>query len=115
MKRIAIFAAAAAAVITVVAMLLGTLFSAPADHRAIRVSALIAYAVQLFAFAVVFLARRANLFAAWGVGMLMRFAALALVAFLLVRGMGLRPEPALLSLAAFFFLTTLVEPLLLTR
>ena len=43
----------------------------------------------------------------------MRLAVLAVYGFVLIKAMGLPSAPALLSLAAFFFLSTLVEPLLL--
>ncbi len=115
MKRFAIFAVASAAVIVVVALLFGLIFGTPADHRAIRISAIVAYCVQLFGFVVVLLVRTTNIFAAWGLGMLLRLVTLAVFAFLVVRGMRLPPESALLSMAAFFFLTTLVEPVLLKR
>jgi hypothetical protein len=114
-KRFAIFAIASAAVITGVALLFGLIFGSPADHRAIRVSALIAYFIQLFGFVVVLVVRTSNIFAAWGLGMLLRLVTLAVFAFLVVRGMQLPPEPALVSMVAFFFLTTLVEPVLLKR
>jgi hypothetical protein len=115
MKRFAIFAVASAVVIVVVAVLFGMIFGTPADHRAIRISAIIAYCVQLFGFVVVLLVRTSNIFAAWGLGMLLRLVTLAVFAFLVVRGMGLPPESALVSMVAFFFLTTLVEPVLLKR
>ena len=114
-KRFAIFAITSAAVITGVALLFGLIFGSPADHRAIRVSALIAYFIQLFGFVVVLVVRTSNIFAAWGLGMLLRLVTLAVFAFLVVRGMQLPPEPALVSMVAFFFLTTLVEPVLLKR
>ncbi|HEX5179001.1 MAG TPA: hypothetical protein VFW04_06710 [Gemmatimonadaceae bacterium] len=117
MKRVMRFVAAAAVLIVVGAFLLGLLFRLPGDAHAIEVSAVIAFAVQSFAFAVVLLVAGAgtNVFPAWGMGMLLRLAALAVMGFWLVRALGLRAEPALLSLATFFFVTTLVEPLLLKR
>ena len=117
MKRVMRFVAAAAVLIVVGAFLLGLLFRLPGDAHAIEVSAVIAFAVQSFAFAVVLLVAGAgtNVFPAWGLGMLLRLAALAVMGFWLVRALGLRAEPALLSLATFFFMTTLVEPLLLKR
>ena len=115
MRRFAIFAVASAAVIALVALLFGQLFGAAADHRAIRVSALVAYCVQLFGFIVMLVMRSTNVFAAWGLGMLLRLVTLGVFAFLVVRGMRLPPEPALISMVAFFFLTTLVEPVLLKR
>ena len=114
-KRFATFAVASAAIIALVAVLFGLIFGSPADHRAIRISALIAYGVRLFGFVVVLLVRTTNIFAAWGLGMLLRLVTLAVFAFLVVRGMRLPPESALMSMAAFFFLTTLVEPVLLKR
>ena len=96
-KRFATFAVASAAIIALVAVLFGLIFGSPADHRAIRISALIAYGVQLFGFVVVLLVRTTNIFAAWGLGMLLRLVTLAVFAFLVVRGMRLPPESAQLS------------------
>lgn len=117
MKRVMRFVAATAVLIVVGAFLLGLLFRLPGDAHAIEVSAVLAFAVQSFAFAVVLLVAGTgtNVFPAWGLGMLLRLAALAVMGFWLVRALGLRAEPALLSLATFFFVTTLVEPLLLRR
>jgi hypothetical protein len=114
-KRLALFAVASAIGIAAVALLLGALYTEPGDHRAIRVSAFIAYGVQLFAFMVMLTARTTNILTAWGIGMLMRLAALAVVAFVFVKTMALPAAPALFSLVAFFFVTTLVEPVLLKR
>ena len=116
-KRVMRFVAACAVLIVLAAFLLGLLFRLPCDSHAIRVSAAIAFAVQVFAFAVVVVVAGAgtNVFPAWGLGMLLRLAALAVMGFWLVRMLGLRAEPALISLATFFFVTTLVEPLLLKR
>lgn len=117
MKRVVRFVAAAALLIVLAAFLLGLLFRLPGDERAIRISALLAFAVQVFAFAVVMLVAGSgtNLFPAWGLGILLRLAALAVMGFWLMSALGLRAEPALISLATFFFVTTLVEPLLLRR
>ncbi|HEY7895699.1 MAG TPA: hypothetical protein VIC24_12450 [Gemmatimonadaceae bacterium] len=117
MKRVMRFVAAAAVLIVVAAFLLGLLFRLPGDERAIRISAVIAFAVQVFAFAIVLMVARTgtNVFPAWGLGMLLRLAALAVMGLWLVKALGLRAEPALIGMAAFFFVTTLVEPLLLRR
>jgi hypothetical protein len=114
-KRLALFAVASGVGIAALALLFGALYSEPDAHRAIRVSAFVAYGVQLFAFMVMLAMRGTNVFAAWGLGMLLRFVALAVVAFGLVKIMVLPATPALLSLVAFFFVTTLVEPVLLKR
>jgi hypothetical protein len=114
-KRLALFAAASAVGITALAMLFGALYPEPGDHRAIRLSALVAFGVQLVAFAVMLTLRGKSIFAAWGLGMLLRLASLMVVAFIIVKLMALPATPALLSLVAFFFVTTLVEPVLLKR
>ena len=54
-----------------------------------------------------------NPFAGWGMAMLLRFATLAIYGFLVVERLGLPSTAALLSLATFFFVSTLVEPPLL--
>lgn len=113
MRRVVRFGVVVAAIIVLTALVLGGLFHEPGDGRAIRVSAVLAFVVQAFAFGVLLLVDRTKVFPAWGLGMLLRLAALAVMAFWLVRGLALRIEPALISLATFFFLTTLVEPLLL--
>jgi len=51
--------------------------------------------------------------AGWGMGMLIRFIVLAIYAFLGARVLGLPIAAALVSLAAFFFVSTLLEPVLL--
>ena len=77
------------------------------------VSGVVAVAVQLLGFAVLRMTARQNRIAAWGLGALLRFLVLGVYALVLVKALGLAGEPALVSLAAFFFLSTLVEPLLL--
>lgn len=87
----------------------------PGDEaaRAIQASAWLAVAVQLFTFAFARLVARQQVIAAWGLGVLLRFAAVAFWAFLGIKALGLLAGPALLSLVVFFFVSTLVEPLFL--
>lgn len=109
-----IYAAVTLLVIALAAWVFTLVFGGAAERRAVLISAAVAFVIQLPAFA---LARRTvgeNIFAGWGAGVLLRFVALALYAFLVVERMALPSAPALLSLATFFFLSTLVEPLLLT-
>ncbi|HEX5408169.1 MAG TPA: hypothetical protein VFW89_00180 [Gemmatimonadaceae bacterium] len=114
MKRTLIFALASAVIILAIALVMGLFFPHAAEQRAIRVSALVAWGVQLFGFLIVKVVRGgATIMAAWGLGVLLRFVVLALYAFVVVKALALPPEAALLSLVAFFFLTTLVEPMLL--
>ena len=112
-RAMAIYAAISLALIAGGAWLLGQAFSSPAERRAVWTSAAIAWVVQLATFA---LARRTSLtnpFAGFGAGMLIRFAVLALYAFLVIDRLALPSAAALLSLATFFFVSTLVEPPLL--
>jgi hypothetical protein len=51
--------------------------------------------------------------AGWGVGVLLRFVVLAAYALVGAKALGLPLAPALISLVAFFFVTSLVEPVLL--
>ena len=113
MKGIAIYAAVAALLISAAAWLLSVAFDAPIERRSILTSAVLAFVVQLGAFGAVALASRANVMVGWGIGVLVRFLVLAGYALLVVQAVGLAPAAALISLATFFFLCTLVEPLVL--
>ncbi|AHG91485.1 hypothetical protein J421_3948 [Gemmatirosa kalamazoonensis] len=113
MKALALFAGAALAIVAVAGLVLTLVWPSPEAARAIRVSAIVAFVVQLFAFGIMRVARRSNPVAAWGLGMLLRFAVFVLYAFVFVKSLALVGGPALASLALFFFLSTLVEPLLL--
>jgi len=112
-KAIAIFAAVSLAIIVVVGGVMSLLYVTPDDRRAIVISGVIAFVVQMFAFSIARLVSRENVIAGWGMGALMRMLVLAVYAIVVVRALGLPSAPALVSLAAFFFLSTLVEPLLL--
>jgi hypothetical protein len=115
MKRIALYAGIAGALILVSAFALSLAFDGPADRRSILVSATLAFVVQLAAFAAIGLASAGNVVTGWGIGVLIRFLVLVAYAFLVVQSIGLAPAAALISLATFFFLCTLVEPLVLLR
>ncbi|MDQ6888449.1 MAG: hypothetical protein M3068_14340 [Gemmatimonadota bacterium] len=93
--------------------LLGLLFRSPPDRRAIWVSAAVAYGVQLLSWAILQISASYNLFAGRGIGVLLRLATLAVYALAIVKAHGLPATAALISLAVFLFLCTLVESLLL--
>jgi hypothetical protein len=112
-KAWAAFAASTALIVGGAGALLALAFPAPAARHAIWVSAGVAVLVQLFAFAVARLTLRTNVVAGWGLGALLRMLALGIYALVIVRALGLESGAALISLATFFFLTTLIEPLLL--
>lgn len=113
MKSIALFAVASAALIAGFAWVLGLVFVGAADHHAIRVSATVAFVVQLFSFAVARVVAQGNVMAGWGLGMLLRLATLVVYAFAITKAFGLPPAAALMSLATFLFVSTLIEPVLL--
>jgi hypothetical protein len=113
MKRFAGFAAAAVVVSFGGAWLTAIVMPGAELRRAVFVSAAIAVPVQLAAFALTRGMQPANVIAGWGAGMLVRFLALAVYALLGVKVMGLVYGPALLSFAAFLFVSTLVEPVFL--
>ena len=64
-------------------------------------------------FTIVKLSAKTNVMAGWGVGAILRFVVLGIYALVIVKALGLPSGAALLSLVAFFFLSTLLEPLLL--
>ena len=86
-----------------------------ASQHAVVVSAWVAFFVQILTFSICKLVAQQNVMAGWGIGTLLRFATVAVWAFLGIKALGLVPNPALISLAAFFFVSTLVEPLFLNN
>jgi hypothetical protein len=113
LRKFAIFALVSLALIVVVAWLLTLVFPTVGDRRAIEFSAVIAYLVQLSSFTIARAFAATNVIAGWGLGMLIRFAVLVIYAFAGVKVLGLPVAAALVSLAAFFFVSTLIEPVLL--
>jgi hypothetical protein len=108
------FLAAVLATVLIVGALLMIPFSSPADARAIGASGVVAVGVQLGAF---LLARRSagpGLGSGWLLGIVMRFLTLIVYGAIAVRVFGMPAPAALISLASFFFASTLLEPKLLT-
>jgi hypothetical protein len=113
MKPIAMFAGLSLALIVATAFLITMAYGSPEATRAVWTSAAVAFSVQVLAFAIVKLSAKTNVMAGWGVGAILRFAVLTVYALVIVKALGLQSGAALLSLVAFFFLSTLLEPLLL--
>ena len=111
----AAYALTATASIAAVGWLLTLGFHGPRDAAAIRLSAIVAIVAQLVAFAVTKAIAQRHLIAGWGAGSLLRFTTLVVYALLAVKVLGLPPVAALVSLATFLFLSTLIEPLFLRR
>lgn len=113
MRRVGLYAAIAAGLIAIAGALLSLPFDSPDERRSILVSAVLAFIVQIAAFTAIALASASNIMTGWGLGVLVRLLVLVAYAFLVVQAVGLVPAAALISLATFFFLCTLVEPLVL--
>jgi len=82
---------------------------APAAHGA----ALLHGTLPLFTFAIARFAITSNVMVGWGIGVLVRLVTLVVYGFLILKPYGLPPISAMISLVAFFFLSTLIEPVLL--
>lgn len=113
MRATAAFAAAAALLIALASVVLARFYPAPDDVRALWVSGVVAFGVQLLAFAMLKLAGPKNVIAAWGIGVIVRFVTLLVFMLVIVSAVGLSAN-APLFLAVFLFVTMVVEPLLLS-
>jgi hypothetical protein len=113
MKPVALFAGLTLAVIALTGFLITMAYGTHDAARAVWTSAGVAFAVQVLAFTIAKLSARENVMAGWGVGAILRFVVLGVYALLVVKALALPSGAALLSLIAFFFLSTLLEPLLL--
>lgn len=112
-RAVAIYAAISLVILALGSWIFAVAFPAPAERRAVYISAGIAFVIQIVGFLAARYTRGTNPFAGFGMGMLLRFMTLAIYAFLVVDLLGLPSMAALLSLATFFFVSTLVEPPLL--
>lgn len=83
--------------------------------RAVWASLATAAIVQVVAVSVVLVMPRERLYLAWSIGAALRLATVVLYALLVVPAFALPAAPALLSLVAMLFVTTLLEPLLLAK
>ena len=114
MKRTIFFAVTCVAVIAVISLLAEVLFPNEAGRRSLGAAAAVAFVVQVVAFLIAReFARRQNVMAGWGIGIALRFVALLLFGFIAVPAFALPLAPALMSLAVFLFVSTLIEPLFL--
>lgn len=116
MKRgLPLYAALSAGIILLVGMLLALVFEGAAERRAILISAVVAFVVQCLTFAIASLMAKANqAVAGWGLGAIVSLATLVIAGFAF-RAFQMPTNAALLSLAAFLFITELIEPPLLPR
>lgn len=86
-----------------------------ADGGAVWLAAGVAWGVQLIAYGLLAAGRKrgAGFMVGWGLGMLLRFAALAGMAVLVTVSKAYDPASALLGLVGFMMVLVLIEPLFL--
>jgi hypothetical protein len=116
-RALGLFAAVSAALIVIATVVLRIYFRTAVEHRAMLISAGLAFAVQLGTYALLRPGRSGHggagsLLIRWGIGAVVRLFVLVLYAPL-ARVMFLSLDAALVSLATFFFMTMMAEPLLL--
>lgn len=97
------------AALVVAGLLLRAVFRGPGAGPAIMASAGVAVVVQLLSFVAARAAPPRRVLAVWVASAIIRLLTLVGYGVVGVRVLGLRPAPALLSLATFFFVTTLAE------
>lgn len=115
MKRTLSFIAVCAGLVALAWTIGVLLFPAADTRRALDLAAAVAVAVQVVTFLVARAMARRNVMAGWGIGVALRFGALAVFALVAVPRLGLSLTASLLGLAVFLFLTTLIEPLFLKQ
>jgi len=102
-------------IVLVCGALLSIPFSEPQDRRAIETSGVIALVVQLFAFVIARMVSTSNFLTGWITGVALRFVVLIAYALVGVKVFGMPAAAALISFVTFLFISTLVEPKLLTK
>ena len=113
MKQIGIFAVLLGLVTVGGGFAFTALYPGAEGARAVWTSAAISAVVQGIGFGFAFYLRNVNVMAGWGAGMLLRLLTVGLYGMIFIKVLGLQSAPALISMVAFFFVTTLFEPLLL--
>ena len=114
MKTFALYALICLVIVTVIGGVAWALTD-PAGRSVVIVSACLAFAVQMVAFAVVRVMQPRHLMLGWGLGSVLRLVALVLYAVVVAKWWRAPITPALLSFVAFLFATTVVEPIFLKR
>ncbi|HET9425267.1 MAG TPA: hypothetical protein VFO55_07850 [Gemmatimonadaceae bacterium] len=109
------FALATIALTAIAAVGLTWVFTGPGDARAIWISAAVAALSQIAAFPAVRRLTAHNLMVGWGAGSLVRFATLGVYALVAALVLDLPMTAALVSLALFYFVSMVVEPLFLRK
>jgi len=114
MRGFAFYAVTTVTLVVLVGWALTLGFHGPGDAAAIRLSGIVAAVVQVAGFGAVRLVGPRKVVVGWGIGALLRLVSLAVYGLMVIKGLvGVPAVSALIALATFFFLTTLIEPLLL--
>ena len=114
-RRGSLFAAIVLAITVVGTGLLELRYSGEFDRQAVRMSALLTFAVQMLAFQIARSGWPRHVMAAWSVGALLRMTLLVTWGIVAVKALGLPAEATLVSTASMLFASTLIEPLFLTN
>ena len=93
----------------------GVLLFGSGHAKGVLAGATAAFVVQMGHLQLLLLQDRQQALVAHGVGMLIRFMAVGLMAFLIIPAMALPAAATLLSMVAYFFVTTLIEAVLPKR
>lgn len=107
------FAALTVLLVVVAGALLAIVFRSPAERMALAVSAGVALVVQLFAFGIAQAVGKQKAFTGFTIGTMLRLATLVVYALVVVRLAEMPPVAALIGLATYFFLSTILETRLL--
>jgi hypothetical protein len=107
------YAGALVAIVLLTGWLLTLAFRGPGDVAAVRLSGVVVLVVQLAGFAAIRALGARYVIAAWGVAAMLRLVTLVVYAVIVVKVLAMPLVPALMSMAVFFFLSTLIEPLFL--
>ena len=107
------FALASLSLIGIAAAGLAFVFSGPGDGKAILISAALAWLTQVAAFPAIRKLTAVNLMTGWGLGSLVRLGTLLVYALVGAFALQLPMTAALVSLALFYFVSMVIEPLFL--
>jgi hypothetical protein len=112
-KRFAGFIGATIALVSFGAWIIARAVPGQDVSRSVWASAIAVVVVQAATFSIAWMMRPVNVIAGWGMGMVIRLITLVLFGMFGVKALGLELQPALLSMAGFFFASTLIEPVFL--
>ena len=114
-RSVLVYGTIAAVLIAGLAWVCGLVFEGPGERRAVRVSAVTAFVLQLVTFTIARAMPPSQMMVGWGLGSLLRLGTLAVYGLVMLKAFALPGSAAMMSLALFLFASTVVEPLFLKR